>query len=203
MNANNLAHRLQEFPTATIYEAAGKSGDMDPAIRAIVPGIRMAGPAFTVRCFVGDARAVVQAIALAQAGDVLVVDGGGTDRATPWGSTSALAAKVRGLAGCVTNGAVRDLEELIEIGLPVFASGVSVRGNVKLHPGWIGMPVSVGGVVVRPNDIVVGDADGVVVIPGERGEEVYARAREQRAKEKEIERQILAGEPLTRILDIS
>ena len=203
MNTMDVIQRLRGFTAATIYEAAGKVGDMEPTIRPVVPGKRILGPAFTVKCFVGDARAVAHAIGRAQPGEVLVIDAGDTERATPWGSTSALAAKLRGLEGCVTNGAVRDLDELIELGFPVFARGISVRGNVKLHPGWIGLPVCVGGVIVKPGDILVGDSDGVVVVPAERSEEVCAKAEEQQAKEQEIFRRVRAGEPLTRIFGIT
>ncbi len=203
MQTKELVRRFQDFMAATVYEANGKFGDMAPNIRSIVPGTRMAGPAFTVKCFVGDAKAVALAIDQAKEGDVLVIDAGGTERATPWGSMSATAAKLRGIAGCVTNGAVRDIDELIDIGFPVFAAGVSVRGNVKLHPGWIGIPVSVGGMTVRPGDVVIGDADGVVVVAAEQAQEVCSRAVEQQAKENEIMRRIRSGEPLGRIFGIS
>ena len=93
----------------------------------------MAGTALTIKCLVGDASAVMKAIDNALPGNVLVIDAGGTNFTTPFGSMSATAAKLRGIAGCVTNGAVRDYDELVEIGLPVFAAGVSIRGNVKNH----------------------------------------------------------------------
>lgn len=202
MAKKNLVRRFQDFSAATIYEAAGKLGGMEPHIRSIVPGVRMVGTAFTVRCFVGDGRAVAQAVDRAQAGDVLVIDAGDTDRATPWGSMSATAAKLRGIAGCVTNCAVRDFNELVELVFPVFAAEIGIRGNVKLHPGWIGIPVSVGGVSVRPGDIVVGDADGVVVVAAERAEQVCTAAAEQQAKEDKIMQRIRSGEPLAQIFGI-
>jgi 4-hydroxy-4-methyl-2-oxoglutarate aldolase len=203
MTRKNIVRRLEKFATPTIYEAAGKLGDMEPTIRPIVPGARMVGPAFTVKCFIGDLKAVLRAIDLAHPGDVLVIDAGGSARATAWGGTSALAAKMRGLSGCVTNGAVRDLDELVEIGFPVFAAGVSVRGTVKLHPGWNSIMVCVGGVSVRPGDIVVGDADGVVVVPIEQAEDICAQAAMQRKKEREIERRLRAGESVTKIFGIT
>ena len=202
MTANDWVKRLNKFPAATIYEAAGKLGGMEPYIRSIVPGVRMIGPAFTVKCVIGDARAVAQAVDQATPGDVLGIDAGGTDLTTPWGSMSATAAKLRGLAGCVTNGGVRDFDELVEIGFPVFAAGVGIRGNVKLHPGWIGIPVSVGGVTVKPGDIVVGDADGVVVVPVERAEKICEKAAQQYAKEDDIMKRIRSGERLTQIFGI-
>jgi 4-hydroxy-4-methyl-2-oxoglutarate aldolase len=203
MQTKALIRRFQEFSAATVYEANGKFGDLEPTIRPVVPGLRMVGTAFTVKCFVGDAKAVALAIDQAQEGDVLVIDAGGTQRATPWGSMSATAAKLRGIAGCVTNGAVRDMDELIEIGFPVFAAGVSVRGNVKLHPGWIGIPVSVGGMTVRPGDIVIGDSDGVVIVAAEQAQAVFERVVDQQAKENEIMQRIRSGEPLGRIFELS
>jgi 4-hydroxy-4-methyl-2-oxoglutarate aldolase len=203
MQIKELVRRFQDFSAATVYEANGKFGDLEPNIRPVVPGLRMVGTAFTVKCFVGDAKAVALAIDQAKEGDVLVIDAGGTQRATPWGSMSATAAKLRGIAGFVTNGAVRDIDELIDIGFPVFAAGISVRGNVKLHPGWIGIPVSVGGMTVHPGDIVIGDNDGVVVVAAEQAQKVYDRAVEQQAKENKIMQRIRSGEPLGRIFGIS
>lgn len=202
MTTEDWVERLQKFSAATIYEAAGKLGGMEPHIRCIVAGLRMVGSAFTVKCVVGDARAVALAIDRASPGDVLVIDAGGTDLTTPWGSMSATAAKLRGIAGCVTNGAVRDFDELVEIGFPVFAAGIGIRGNVKLHPGWIGIPVSVGGITVRPGDIVVGDSDGIVVVPVERAEQVCSEAARQQAKENGIMQRIRSGERLTRVFGI-
>jgi 4-hydroxy-4-methyl-2-oxoglutarate aldolase len=202
MTTKDWVQRLQKFSAATIYEAAGKLGGMEPHIRSIVAGVRMVGPAFTVKCVVGDARAVAQAIDLATPGDVLVIDAGGTDLTTPWGSMSATAAKLRGIAGCVTNGAVRDFDELVEIGFPVFAAGIGIRGNVKLHPGWIGIPVSVGGIAVRPGDIVVGDSDGVVVVAVERAAQICSEAAKQQVKEDGIMQRIRSGERLTQIFGI-
>lgn len=203
MQIEDIVRCFQQFSAATVYEANGKSGDLAPAIRPVVPGVRMAGTAFTVKCFVGDARAVALAIDQARPGDVLVIDAGGTRRATPWGSMSAAAAKLRGIAGCVTNGSVRDLDELIEIGLPVFAAGVSVRGNVKLQPGRLKIPVCVGGMTVSQGDVVIGDADGVVVVAADQAQAVCERAVDQLAKENKIMKRIRAGEPLGRIFGLS
>jgi 4-hydroxy-4-methyl-2-oxoglutarate aldolase len=202
MSTKEWIQTLRKFSTATIYEAAGKLGGMEPHIRCIVSGLKMVGPAFTVKCLVGDARAVAQAIDRAAPGDVLVVDSGGTDLTTPFGSMSATAAKLRGIAGFVTNGAVRDFDELVEIGFPVFAAGISVRGNVKQHPGWIGIPITVGGVTVRPRDIIVGDPDGVVVVPVENADQVCSKAVEQQIKEDNIMQRIRSGERMTKIFGI-
>jgi 4-hydroxy-4-methyl-2-oxoglutarate aldolase len=185
---------LKSMPAAIVYEAAGKTGDMDPAIRALLPGLHMAGPAFTLRTQPGDNLGVFLAIEEAPQGSVLVIDGGGTLRVTIWGGTSTAAAKQKGLAGCVTNAGVRDLDEIIQTRFPVFAPGVTVRGTVKNHRGWTGVPVCVGDVAVAPGDFVVADSDGVVVVPAGRVEEVAAAAVEQRRKEEEWDRRIRNGE---------
>ena len=190
-------------PAATWYEAAGKLGDMGPDIKPITPGVRLAGPAYTVKCFVGDTAAVLRALDAAPRGSVLVIDVGGTDRATAWGGTSSKVAARRGLAGCVTNGSVRDFDEVREIGLPVFAVGVSVRGTLKRHPGWTGGTVCVGGVPVSPGDWVVGDSDGVVVIPAARLREVADAVAEQLDRERGIDRRLEEGESLTEILGLN
>jgi len=202
LDAATLA-RFLALPAATIYESQGKLGDMDPAIKPVARGMRLGGPAFTAKCWPGDSKGVLRAIDAAPPGAVLVVDAGATMRSTIWGGTSSMAAKLRGLAGIVTNAAVRDAEELAEIGWPVFAPGCSVRGTVKNHPGWLGLTVSVGDVPVAPGDIIVGDADGVVVVPAARLAEVASRAFAAGEAEAARDARIRAGEPITRVLGIT
>lgn len=198
--ADDLIARLAALPAATIYEAAGKTGDMAPTIRPLAIGPRMAGPAFTLRTMPGDNLGVFRAIAEAPPGSVLVIDGGDTDRVTIWGGTSTVAAQARRLAGCVTNASARDLDEIRESGFPVYAPGVSVRGTAKTHPGWIGIPVSVGGVIVNPGDIVVGDADGIVVVAAAAAAEVATKAEAKRRDELDREARLRAGEDIKTVL---
>lgn len=193
---------LKSMPAATVYEAAGKFGDMNPVIRALAPGLHMAGPAFTLRTKPGDNLGVFLAIYEAPAGSVLVIDGGGTQRVTIWGGTSTAAAQQKGLAGCVTNAGVRDLDEIVGSRFPVFAPGVTVRGTVKNHKGWIGIPICVGDVTVSPGDFVVGDSDGVVVVPADRVEEVAAAAVEQRRKERDWDNRIRKGESAKSVMGL-
>ena len=155
-----------------VKEADGKRGDMSPGIRPIVSGVRLAGIAYTARTFPSDTTAVIRTLDAAPAGSVLVIDAGGTERTTVWGGTTSLVSRRRGLAGCVTNGSVRDVDELVSTGVPVYAAGIAPRGTVKHHEGWRGIPVSVGGVTVAPGDIVIGDCDGVVVVPAAEGAEL-------------------------------
>ena len=199
---SSILERIATWPTSLAYEAAGKLGGMSGEVRPIVPGARLTGPAFTVRCFPADMRAVVRAIDSARPGDVLVIDVGPQERTTTWGGTASRAARNRGLAGCVTNGAVRDLEEIVEVGLPVFATGIRPQGVLKNHPGWIGIPVAVGGVPVHPGDLVIGDADGVVVVPRDRLDDVLERAPEiERAEADKLEH-VNSGGSLSRFFGL-
>lgn len=202
LSPQDLAGALGAFPAGTLYEALGKAGGMSAEIRPMVPGARMAGLAFTVRILGAETHAVLRAIEAAPAGSVLVIDTGSSGAAPAWGGTSSLASRIRGLAGVVTNGLVRDLDEMIEIGLPVYATGASVIGTLKNHPGWHGVPVSLGGVVVNPGDCVVGDSDGVVVVPASRAAAVLEAARVQREKEEARDSRIRSGEPITVVVGL-
>jgi 4-hydroxy-4-methyl-2-oxoglutarate aldolase len=202
MSHSKLAEALGQFPTATLYEAAGKRGDMARAIRPVAPGAKLSGVALTIRVWPGDTLAVLRTIDKAPAGSVFVVDAGENDSAAVWGGTSCRASIVRGIRGCVTNGCVRDVDEITALRFPVFAAGISPRGTLKNHPGWIGVPVSVGGTTVHPGDFVIGDSDGVVVVAAAAAEQVLARATAQRAKESDRDARVQAGEPLEKVLGL-
>ena len=193
---------LGSFPAATLYEALGKSGGMSADIRSMVERPKLCGPAYTVRILGCESAAVLWAVEQAPAGSVIVIDTGSSGSAPVWGGTSTLGAMVRGIAGMVTNGLVRDLDEIQDMRFPVYATGTSVHGTLKSHPGWTGEPVCVGGVVVNPGDIVVGDSDGVVVIPAARLDEAIEKARLQRKKEVDRDARIRAGEPISIVVGL-
>ena len=193
---------LGSFPAATLYEALGKCGGMSAEIRPMLARARVCGPAYTVRILGCESAAVLWAVEQAPAGSVIVIDTGTRGASPVWGGTSTLAATVRGIAGVVTNGLIRDLDEIEDLRFPVYASGTSVHGTLKNHPGWTGEPVCVGGVVVTPGDIVVGDSDGVVVVPAARIGEALDKAQRQRAKEVERDARIRAGEPISVVLGL-
>lgn len=193
---------LSSLPVATVYEAAGKIGEMNASIRPVAAGTRVCGPAYTVKCLAGEARAVLEAIEDAPVGAVLVADAGDTPNATIWGGTSSLACTLKGIAGFVTNAAVRDVEEIRRLQFPVFSAGICLRGTQKNHPGWRQLPVGVGGAVVSPGDVVIGDDDGVMVVPANRADEVAAAALEQKAREDERESRQRAGESIGSVLGL-
>jgi regulator of RNase E activity RraA len=153
----------------------------------------MAGPALTVRTRPGDNLAVHKALDLARPGDVLVVDARSELVNAIMGELLARYAQVRGVAGIVIDGAIRDRAEISAGGLPVFARGVSHLGPYQTGPGEIHGPISLGGVPVHDGDVVVGDGDGVVVVPRARAEATAKAAEKVMASEAEQRRAIDAG----------
>lgn len=150
--------------TANVGDAQERFG-IAAGLHAVWPGATIAGPAFTVWTRPGDNLLVHEAMTQASPGDVIVVNGGGDVTRALIGDLIGMRARALGLEGFVIDGAVRDAAELAELGLPVFARGVSPAGPYKHGPGRVQVPVAIGGVVVEPGDLVLGDADGVVVVP--------------------------------------
>ena len=191
--ADPIPAQLGQFDPATLHQAGGRIGALDPAIKPIWPEASVSGRAFTARCHPGDNLAIHRAVAAAQPGDVLVVDAGG-DVEGYWGEVLAASAQGRGILGLVIDGGCRDAVALQRRGFPVWSRGVSIRGCVKVTPGTVGEPIVCGGILVRTGDYVVGDRDGVVVIPRERAAEVLEAARQRVDKEAAMMKRLEAGE---------
>lgn len=156
------------FQPAILADVAGRRGALHGRIRPLHPSMAFAGTAFTVEVRPGDNLMIHAAIAMAQPGDVLIIDGKGDLSAALMGTIMMTACQKLGLAGVVIDGAVRDSLEIVEMGYPVFAAGTNPNGPTKNVAGRIGHPVSVGGVTVYPGDFVIGDNDGVVVVEREK-----------------------------------
>nr|WP_273033204.1 RraA family protein [Pseudaminobacter soli] len=171
--------------------------------RPLAPAMAAAGPALTVRCRPGDNLALHRAIAAAEPGDVLVVDYGGSTESGPFGEIMALACQLRGIAGLVTDGSVRDSARLIEMGFPVFARGLNIRGTTKLDQGEIGGPITLGGVRIDRGDLIVADADAVIVVPAADAEEALAAGEARSAKEARMMECLRAGETTLQILGLT
>ena len=184
---------LAQLGSATVHEAGGRTPVVDVDLFQVIPGSRVAGPARTVVCGRGDNLMVHAAIAEAERGEVLVLTLPDPEPVALVGELLATQALGRGVAGLLVDAAVRDVEELRELGLPVWARYVRVRGADKKTPGTIGVPVHVGGALIRQGDAVVLDADGVVVVERERVGEVLAAARERAAREEVKRAQLQAG----------
>jgi 4-hydroxy-4-methyl-2-oxoglutarate aldolase len=184
---------LARLGTATVHEAAGRGPVVDVPLVQIVPASRAAGPARTVRCGQGDNLMVHAAVAEARPGEVLVLTMPEPAPVALVGELLATQAKVRGVAALLVDAAVRDVDELLEVGLPIWARHVRVRGAGKSVSGAIGEPVQVGGATIRQGDAVVLDTDGAVVVEQERIEEVLASARERADREREKRAKLEAG----------
>jgi 4-hydroxy-4-methyl-2-oxoglutarate aldolase len=178
--------KLARLGTATVHEAAGRAAVIDVPLIQVIPGSRAAGPARTVRCGQDDNLMVHAAVAEAEAGEVLVLTMPEPTAVALVGELLATQAKVAGVAALLVDAAVRDLEELRALGLPIWSRYVRVTGAEKCVPGAIGEPVEVAGAVVRQGDVVVLDSDGAVVLEREWVKEVLesALAREEREREK-------------------
>jgi RraA family protein len=177
--APDLVRQAAQFQAAILADVNGRRGALHGRIAALRPRMKLAGPALTVDVRPGDNLMIHAAIALAKPGDVLVIDGKGDRTAALMGTIMMTACRQLGLAGVVIDGAVRDTLEIDEMDYPVFAFGTNPNGPTKNVPGRIGHPVSVGGVTVRSGDLVLADADGVVVIERERVEGLLPLARKK------------------------
>jgi 4-hydroxy-4-methyl-2-oxoglutarate aldolase len=174
---------LAELGSATVYEAGGRRGCVEADFIQIVAGSRAAGPARTVRCGQDDNLMVHAAMAQLEAGEVLVLTMPEPRPVALVGELLATQAKVHGAAAILVDASVRDVEELAELGLPIWARWIRVHGAGKDVPGSIGEPVTVGGVAVRHGDAVVLDADGIAVVERDRVTETLASARERAERE--------------------
>ncbi|MSV29517.1 MAG: RraA family protein [Bryobacterales bacterium] len=194
---------LRTFGTGALSDALGKTGAMDHEIKCRSANPRMAGQAFTVRIHTADILMVGRALSECPAGKVLVIDGRGAPNTALWGDLTTLAARVKKLAGVVIDGAIRDMRRVQKDALPVFARSVVPNAGGAEYVGELSVPVSCGGVPVSPGDWVVGDEDGVVVIPAARLQEVVAKAKLIVAAERKIERALRAGADLSELLRFS
>jgi 4-hydroxy-4-methyl-2-oxoglutarate aldolase len=190
-----LAREVLSLGTATLYEASKLNCALTPAVQAAWPGSRVVGRALPVRSDAGDNLPLHRALAVAGPGDVLVIDAAG-GRCGYWGEVMTVAALARGIAGLVINGCVRDIDAIQALGFPVFAIGRSIVRTRKDCLGVVAEPIDFVGVTVRPGDLVVGDADGVVVLPHDSVDDILATSR-QRAITEEAYMQRLRDGDLT------
>jgi 4-hydroxy-4-methyl-2-oxoglutarate aldolase len=185
---------LARLGVATVHEAAGRTGVVGLPLTQVVPGSRVAGPARTALCAPGDNTMVHALIAHARPGDVLVLTSREPAPIALVGDLLATQAKARGVAGMLVDGAVRDLDELAALGLPIWARFVRASGATKGALGELDVPVVVGGAEIRPGDLVVMDCDGAMALAQERLEEVLPLALERADREEAMRGRYAAGE---------
>jgi 4-hydroxy-4-methyl-2-oxoglutarate aldolase len=201
-----LIARAAQFGVADLHEAlgtvAGRMCLMSPAMRPIATGQRMCGPAVTAWNYPGDNLMIHGVLDLAQAGQVLVLTNGGSAQGALWGDVACNFAVKKGVAGTVVHGATRDTDAIAALGYPVWSTAISVEHPEKRGPGAINVPIVVDGVYVEPGDIMVGDGDGVLVIPRALLMATVEGAETRAAAEIVFRQRIAAGEKLLDILNM-
>jgi 4-hydroxy-4-methyl-2-oxoglutarate aldolase len=196
-----LVARARRFQSAILCDVAGRRGTLHSRIQALHPSMKVAGPAFTVEVRPGDNLMFHVALAVARPGDVIVVDGKGDGSSALFGELMVAQAEAAGLAGFVVDAASRDTDTLANGKFPIFAAGRNPAGPTKGLPGTIGRAVSIGGVAVQPGDLVVGDVDGVVIVPKDQVETVLEAAETKASAERQRLEEIARGELVSPWLD--
>ena len=186
---------FKDIETPDISDQMNRMYTMDTAVRLMTnPGLRLLGPALTVRTYPGDNLMVHKCLDLINPGDVVVIDAGSFTYNAMIGETIVTKARHRGVSGFVVDGMVRDIDGIRQIGdIPVFARGVTPVGPLHRGPGEINFPIAAGGVVVNPGDVVVGDENGVAIIPQEIAAEVLARLNARSAADAEYLAEVRQG----------
>jgi 4-hydroxy-4-methyl-2-oxoglutarate aldolase len=194
--APEVVKGASQFAASILADVAGRRGALDGRIAAVAPEMKLAGPAFTIEVRAGDNLMIHAAMTMAKPGDILVIDGKADRTCALMGSIMMNACKALRLGGVVIDAAVRDVLELRELGFPVFAVGSNPNGPTKFVPGRINWPISCGGIAIRPGDLIVGDADGVVAIEREKAGSLLDAAAKKVADETSRIAGIKAGKDL-------
>jgi 4-hydroxy-4-methyl-2-oxoglutarate aldolase len=200
VHTEEIAATLLGLGSATLGESGGLATDR--RLKPVWPGAAVAAPAYPVGCTPGDNLAVHVAVTSAPAGSVLAVDVGQVIDRGYWGEVLTTAAEAAGLAGLIIDGGVRDVAALEAHGFPVFSSTIALTGATKGQRGTVGLPVRVGGVLVGPGDWMVGDVDGVTVVPAAQLEAVLAAGRAREAKEAGFFAALREGKTTVDLLDL-
>lgn len=202
-NNEDLFSSLEDVTeSALLHEALGKNGALNCDIKPVWPDAKVIGRAFTVRCNPGDNLMLHLAISQAKHGDVLVATADNFLEGGAWGEIASIAAQCRSIVGFVFDGSVRDVQAIAHLKFPVFSRGISIKGTTKKERGELNVPIEIGGVWVNPGDLVVGDGDGVVIIPPSELETVVANAREIKAREEEMMKQLKGGASTLDLLNL-
>jgi len=188
-----IVEAFRKHASATIHEASGRKGYISCRIKPIAKGMKVCGPAFTVECPPGDNMMLHKALERAQPGDVLVATVAGAEDYGYWGNLMAISARSRKLGGLCIEGCVRDSEEIIEMGFPVFSVGLCIRGTGKGMLGLVNYPIFFGGQRIEAGDLIVGDDDGLVVVARKNCSEVLEKTAARVAAETEKAKVLATG----------
>lgn len=187
---DSVIEQFKDIPTTAISDVLKGMNNINPRVKPLKEEYRIAGRAFTVKTAVGDNLAVLTAIKEAKPGDIIVVDAKGDTYRAIAGDFVVGMMQTMEFGGLVVDGVIRDIVDIRKLNFPVFSKGTTVSSGGKNGPGETNRPISCGGAQVNPGDIIVGDIDGVVVVPQERAEEVLEKAKEKLASDDEREANI-------------
>ncbi|WP_266082648.1 4-carboxy-4-hydroxy-2-oxoadipate aldolase/oxaloacetate decarboxylase [Haladaptatus caseinilyticus] len=197
---SEIVSGFEKVPSSIVSDVTGNVGvAMDSGMKPIYNGAELAGTAITVKASPGDNLIIHKAITLAKPGDVLVIDANGYLETGHLGELMCTSCKANDLAGIVIDGAIRDRKEIEEMEFPVYARGVHPQGPLKQDPGSINVTISCGGVTVDPGDIVVGDDEGIAIVPSENALSILERSHEKMDAEDNIRKRIQNGDYLFEI----
>lgn len=190
----DVARLLGELGVAMVYEAQGRAGLMHPYMRPIYPSARVAGPAVTVLCPAGDNLMIHAAVEICSPGDVLVIATTEDSTTALFGELLATSCRAHGVAGLVIDAGVRDSADLTAMNFPVWSKAISAQGPVRITAGSVNVEIVCAGALVRAGDVIVGDQDGVVVVPLENAATVADLAQQRQAKEVRNRERFRSGE---------
>ncbi len=192
-------------PSCVVADAQERAGVMHSDIRPLTQSVRFAGPALTVRLEPGNQVDSLDAISVAESGDVIVVDAAGETETSVWGGLMAGLSQMKGVVGAVVDGAIRDTDEIRDLGFHIFSKAIVPRSthtpfSGRMEPLEVNVPIQCGGVIVNPGDIVIGDEVGVTVVALSAAEGILRAAQEQAEKEEETRKRIKEGKSVEELL---
>jgi len=190
---SEIIKAFRKHASATIHEASGRKGYISYRIKPISKGMKICGPAFTVECPSGDNMMLHKALELAQPGDVIVATVAGAEDYGYWGNLMAVSAMSRKLGGLCIEGCIRDADEIIELGFPIFSTGLCIRGTGKGTLGLVNYPIFFGGQRVEPGDLIAGDDDGLVVVSRQECRDVLEKTEARVTAEIEKAKVLATG----------